>query len=137
MHSTLRCSLEDNYIGGYYDDDGEFHADLTGVEKLAEALKINGSLRELKYVCQCSPCACPTTCACACQQPLTHPFTLVRSLRYNSLGTESWSAIFAALRDNKDNKIESWDFFDQGINAEIAKVLAEYVSVSTAITSLK
>ena len=58
-------------------------------------------------------------------------------LRANSLGTEGWCAIFAALRDNKDNKIESWDLSYQDINAEIAKVLAEYVSVSTAITSLK
>ena len=76
----------------------------------------------------------PTPC---CQQPLTLPFTLARSLRYNELGTDGWCAIFAALRDNKDNKIESWDLFDQGIHNEIAKVLAEYVSVSTAITSLK
>ena len=51
MHSTLGCSLGNNSIGGYYDDDDEFHADSTGVEKLAEAIKINGSLRELKCVC--------------------------------------------------------------------------------------
>ena len=51
---TLGCSLGSNSIGGYHDDDDEFHADLTGVEKLAEALKINGSLRELKCVCQLS-----------------------------------------------------------------------------------
>ena len=51
MHSTLGCSLERNSIGGYYDDNGEFHADSTEVEKLAEAIKINGSLRELKCVC--------------------------------------------------------------------------------------
>ena len=68
---------------------------------------------------------------------MTHPFTLACSLRDNELDTEGWCAIFAALRDNKDNKIESWDLPYQGINAEIAKVLAEYVSVSTAITSLK
>ena len=40
--------------------------------------------------------------------------------------------IFAALRDNKENKIESWDLSDQNFNPEIAKVLAEYVSVSMA-----
>ena len=72
-----------------------------------------------------------------CQQPLTLPFTLACSVRDNKLGTEGWCAIFAALRDNKDNKIESWDLSGQDINAEIAKVLAEYVSVSTAITSLQ
>ena len=60
-----------------------------------------------------------------------------RSLRANQLGTEGWCAIFAALRDNKDNKIESWDLSGQGINPEITKVLAEYVSVSTAVTALK
>ena len=31
----------------------------------------------------------------------------------------------------------SWDLSRQGINAEIAKVLAEYVSASTALTSLE
>ena len=50
---------------------------------------------------------------------------------------EGWCAVFSALRDNPDNKIESWDLSRQGINAEIAKVLAEYVSVSTAIRSIK
>ena len=61
----------------------------------------------------------------------------VRSLRDNNLGTEGWCAVFGALRDNKKNKIESWDLLDEGINPEIAKVLAEYVSASTAIISLK
>ena len=54
------------------------------------------------------------------------------NLRGNSLGTEGWCAIFAALRDNKENKIESWDLSKQGIDSEVAKVLAEYVSTSTA-----
>jgi len=57
-------------------------------------------------------------------------------LRGNSLGTEGWCAIFAALRDNKENKIESWDLSGQGINAEIAKVLAEYLSASAVLTTL-
>ena len=53
------------------------------------------------------------------------------NLRDNSLGTEGWCAIFHALRDNKDNTIESWYLSGQGINLEIAKALAEYVSVSS------
>ncbi|EOD13139.1 hypothetical protein EMIHUDRAFT_357080 [Emiliania huxleyi CCMP1516] len=57
-------------------------------------------------------------------------------LRGNSLGTEGWCAIFAALRDNKENKIESWDLSGQGINAEIAKVLVEYLSASAVLTTL-
>ena len=59
------------------------------------------------------------------------------SLRGNELGKEGWCAIFAALRDNKENKIESWDLSRQGINVKIAKVLAEYLSVSTAVRSVK
>ena len=58
-------------------------------------------------------------------------------MRHNELGTKGWCAIFGALRDNKDNKIESWDLSEQRINVEIAKVLAEYVSASTALKSLK
>ena len=38
------------------------------------------------------------------------------NLRGNSMGTEGWCAIFDALRNNKDNKIESWDLSSQKIN---------------------
>ena len=61
----------------------------------------------------------------------------VRSLRGNRLGTDGWCAIFRALRDNKENKIESWDLSDEDIKPEIVKVLTEYVSASTAVRSLK
>ena len=81
----------------------------------------------------CSPSRQALAAADVCHQRLP----LVRSLRDNSLGTEGWCAVFAALRDSKDSKIESWDLSNQGINAEIAKVLAEYVSVSTAVRSLE
>ena len=41
------------------------------------------------------------------------------------------------MRDNKENKIESWDLsIDHRVNADIAKALAEYVSVTSALTSL-
>ena len=65
------------------------------------------------------------------------PNPLVCSLRNNALGTEGWCAIFSALRDNKENKIESWDLRGEGINPEIAKALAEYVSASTAVKSIE
>ena len=58
-------------------------------------------------------------------------------MRNNSLDTEGWCAIFGALRDNKDNKLESWDLQSEDINVEIAKVLAEYVTASTALKSLE
>ena len=58
------------------------------------------------------------------------------SLRDNNLGTRGWCTIFAALRDNKDNKIKSWDVSSQGIDVEIVKVLAKYVSASTTLKSL-
>ena len=48
------------------------------------------------------------------------------NLRDNNLGMEGWCAIFHALRDNKGNKIESWDLSRQGLGSEIAKALAEY-----------
>ena len=57
-------------------------------------------------------------------------------LRGNSLGTEGWCAIFAALRDNKENTIEAWDLSYEGISSEVAKVLAEYVSLSKVLKSL-
>ena len=46
-----------NSIGGYEDDEGDFHTDSSGVEKLAEALKINSALQTLKYAAMHSiPC---------------------------------------------------------------------------------
>ena len=59
------------------------------------------------------------------------------SLRGNSVGPEGWRAIFVALRDNKDSKIESWDLFDEGIKVETAKVLAEYISVTGSLTKVR
>ena len=68
---------------------------------------------------------------------LWHSHPCLQSPGQRHLKTQGWCAIFNALRDNKANKIESWDLSQQRINPEIAKALAEYVSVSTTITSLK
>jgi len=78
-----------------------------GARHLAEALEVNSSLQRL-------------------------------GLCGNRLGAEGWCAIFGALRDNKDNKIESWewDLQEERAGPEVAKVLAEYVSASTAVRSL-
>ena len=58
------------------------------------------------------------------------------NLRENNLGTQGWRAIFNALRDNKENKIASWDLSSQSIDAEAAKAIAEYVAVSGTLTDL-
>ena len=59
-------------------------------------------------------------------------------LRGNKLGTEGWSAIFSALKENKENKIKAWNLGSQwqGISTKIAQSLTEYVSVSATLTSL-
>ena len=41
--------MADNSIGGYDDDEGDFQPDSSGVEKLAEALKVNKTLTSVKY----------------------------------------------------------------------------------------
>ena len=50
----------------------------------------------------------------------------------------SWSSGSGGhSKDNKKTKIESWDLLSrQGINVEVAKVLAEYVSGSGVLTDL-
>ena len=60
-----------------------------------------------------------------------------RSLRGNKLGDKGWTALFKALCENKGDKIESWDLSDEGVGPETAQALAEYISVSTTLTSLK
>jgi hypothetical protein len=49
MLSACLGSLSNNSLGGYYDDEEEFQADSTGIEKLAEALKVNKGLTSIKY----------------------------------------------------------------------------------------
>ena len=58
------------------------------------------------------------------------------NLRNNGLGVEGWTIIFNALRDSPNSKITTWSLFDEDLGPEIAKPLAEYISVSTSITSL-
>ena len=55
----------------------------------------------------------------------------------NDLGKDGWSAIFKALSENNGGKIESWDLTNEGIGPETAKVLAEYIQVSSALKTLK
>ena len=60
-----------------------------------------------------------------------------RSLCGNQLGDAGWTALFKALCENKGDKIESWDLSGQGVGPETAKALAEYISVSPALKSVK
>ena len=60
-----------------------------------------------------------------------------RSLRENKLGVKGWTALFKALCENKGDTIESWDLSDEGVWLETAYALAEYISVSPALKSVK
>ena len=60
-----------------------------------------------------------------------------RSLRDNKLGDAGWTALFKALCENKGDKIESWDLSGEGVRPVTAKALAEYISVSPALKSVK
>ena len=53
VDSTLDRSLADNSLGGYFDDEYEFQADSSGIEKLSQALKSNSTLQTLKYAAEC------------------------------------------------------------------------------------
>ena len=57
-------------------------------------------------------------------------------LRDNKLGVEGWTIIFNALRDSPTSKITTWDLSDEGLGPEIAKPLAEYLSVTGSLTSV-
>ena len=80
----------------------------------------------------------PHHCA-GCSGPAEHLHLAQprRSLRKNKLGDKGWTALFKALCENKGDKIESWDLSDEGVGPETAKALAEYISVSPALKSVK
>ena len=58
------------------------------------------------------------------------------NLRENKLGVEGWAIIFNALRDSPTSKITKWDLTDELLGPEIAKPLAEYISVTGSLTEL-
>ena len=60
-----------------------------------------------------------------------------RSLRDNNLRDAGWTALFKALCENKGDKIESWELSGEGVGPETAKALADYISVSPALKSVK
>ena len=59
------------------------------------------------------------------------------NLRNNNLGVEGWTIIFNALRDSPSSKITTWDLSYEELNPKIVKPLAEYISVSTSLTSVR
>ena len=58
------------------------------------------------------------------------------TLKRNGLGDEGWTLIFNALRDNPSSKIATWNLGGENLGPEIAKPLAEYISVSGELTNL-
>ena len=58
------------------------------------------------------------------------------NLRNNRLGVEGWTIIFNALRDSPTSKITTWDLSFESLGPEIAKPLAEYISVTASMTRL-
>ena len=45
--------------------------------------------------------------------------------------------MFKALCENKGDQIESWDLSRESVGPETAKALAEYISVSPALKTVK
>ena len=58
------------------------------------------------------------------------------NLRMNSLGVEGWTIIFNALRDSPTSKITTCDLSYEHLGPEIAKPLAEYISVTASLTKI-
>ena len=88
--------------------------------------------------CQLSTLGCAATLALYASIPLNmHLACSQRSLRGHYLRDEGWTALFKALCENKGDKIGSWDLSGEIVGPETAKTLAEYISVSPALKSVK
>ena len=57
-------------------------------------------------------------------------------LRGNTLGIKGWTEILNALRNSPTSKITTWDLSYEGLGPDIAKPLAEYLSVTASLTSV-
>jgi hypothetical protein len=53
------------------------------------------------------------------------------------VGVEGWTIVFNALRDSPMSKIITWDLSSEGLGPEIAKPLAECISVTASLTSVR
>ena len=60
-----------------------------------------------------------------------------RSLRKNNFFDKGWTALFKALCENKGDKIESWDLSNERVGPETAKALADYITISPALNSVR
>ena len=58
-------------------------------------------------------------------------------LRGNKLGVEGWTTIFNTLCDSPASKISTWDLSREFLGPEIAKPLANYISVTASLTSVR
>ena len=57
-------------------------------------------------------------------------------LRSNNLGIKGWTEIFNALRNSPTSKITTWDLSYENLGPDIAKPLAEYLSVTASLTKI-
>ena len=106
-----------------------------GAITIGHALRDNADCKmqtlELKY-CRIGAGGAKALAAfCAVSPSLTEC-----KLRSNNLRVEGWTIIFNALRDSPSSKITTWDLYNEGLGPEIAKALAEYISVSGSLTKL-
>ena len=99
---------------------------------IASCIKGNESLKEL--MCAAFPPRFPANMSALAEH--FHFARPRRSLRDNMLG-DGWTALFKALCENKGDKIESWDLSHERVGLKTVEALAEYISVSPALKSVK
>ena len=58
-------------------------------------------------------------------------------LRNNKIGVEGWTIIFEALCDSPSSKITEWDLSGENLGHAISTPLAEYLSITTSLTSVR
>ena len=104
-----------------------------GTKAIAAVLK-DTQLVQLEYAIPRHPPPSPTHMS----GPLNmHLACSQRSLRGNNLGDKGWTTFFKALCENKGDKIESWDLSNERVGLKTVEALAEYISVSPALKSVK
>lgn len=90
-----------------------------GVIALAKGLSVNCALTEINLSNNLSTAA-----------------GMAANIRGAGGAEDAWCAIFDALRYNMCNKIATWNLRNEKISPRTARALANYVAVSSALTSL-
>ena len=129
----MQLNLSDNILCGVNWRTGEGTYTAEGITAIAEALKVTASVTSVDLS---NNQLGPMGAKALVDGGAFNASVTECKLDGNYLGVEGWTIVFNTLRDSPASKITTWGLAGEHLGPEIAKPLAEYISVTASLTSL-